>query len=203
MALYQNSNGNSEITLGEGGTFTISGDLVVTGNTTSPGIPTSTSQLINDAGFISSNVTVPTTFAGSVNNIALIVNNIAENTRITADPLTGTINYDVTTGSIVYYTTAASGNWTVNLRGSGSSTLNSIMSSNQTVTVTLITTQGATAYYNNALTIDGVSVPGFWYQGSGGAPVAGNANSLDVYTYTIIKVGTGLFTVLASLTNFS
>jgi hypothetical protein len=126
---------------------------------------------------------------------------ISEPTTVTATAATGTINYDVATQSIVYYTTAATANWTINLRASSATTLNSLMSIGQTITVTFMATQGATAYYNSALTIDGASVTPKWQGGV--APSAGNVNSVDTYTYAIIKTASATFTVLASRTRYA
>ena len=126
---------------------------------------------------------------------------ISEPTTISATASTGTINYDVATQSIVYYTTAATANWTMNFRALSSATLNSLMSIGQTITVTFMATQGATAYYNNAVTIDGTSVTPKWQ--SGITPNAGNANSVDTYTYAIIKTANATFTVLASQTRYA
>jgi hypothetical protein len=126
---------------------------------------------------------------------------IVEPTTISATASTGTINYDVATQSIVYYTTAATANWTMNFRALSSATLNSLMAIGQTITVTFMATQGATAYYNSAVTIDGTSVTPKWQGGI--TPTAGNANSVDAYTYAIIKTANALFTVLASQTRYS
>jgi hypothetical protein len=125
----------------------------------------------------------------------------AETVTIAATAATGTVNFDVSTQSILYYTSNASANWTLNIRGSSSVTLNSIMATGQSVTVTHLVTQGGTAYYNSAVTVDGTSVTPKWSGGS--APSAGNANSVDVYTYTIIKTGSGSFTVFASQTRYA
>ena len=62
-------------------------------------------------------------------------------------------------------------------------------------------TQGATAYYNNGWQIDGTPVVPKWQGGT--APTAGNASSIDVYTYTIVKTGSAAFTVFASQTKFA
>jgi hypothetical protein len=126
---------------------------------------------------------------------------IVEPTTISATASTGTINYDVATQSIVYYTTAATANWTMNFRALSSATLNSLMAIGQTITVTFMATQGATAYYNSAVTIDGVAVTPKWQ--SGITPNAGNINSVDTYTYAIIKTADALFTVLASQTRYA
>jgi hypothetical protein len=50
-----------------------------------------------------------------------------EKMTISATAATGTIAYDALTQSALYYTTNASGNFTVNLRGNVSTTLNSVM----------------------------------------------------------------------------
>jgi hypothetical protein len=125
----------------------------------------------------------------------------AETVTIAATAATGTVNFDVSTQSILYYTSNASANWTLNIRGSSSVALNSIMSTGQSVTITHLVTQGGTAYYNSAVTVDGTSVTPKWSGGS--APSAGNANSVDVYTYTLIKTGSGSFTVFASQTRYA
>ena len=127
--------------------------------------------------------------------------NIVETTTISVTAATGTINYDVATQSIVYYTTNATANWTINLRASSAATLNSLMSTGQTITVTFMATQGATAYYNSALTIDGTSVTPKWQGGV--APTAGNVNSVDTYTYAILKTASATFTVLAARTRYA
>jgi hypothetical protein len=125
----------------------------------------------------------------------------AETVTIAATAATGTVNFDVSTQSILYYTSNASGNWTLNIRGSSSVTLNSIMSTGQSVTITHIVTQGATAYYNSAVTVDGTSVTPKWLGGA--APSSGDANSVNVYSYTLVKTGAGSFTVFASKSLFA
>ena len=144
--------------------------------------------------------TATQTFNGTSSVLAEVLVNAAETTTVSATAATGTINFDVTTQSVLYYTSNASANWTVNFRGSSGTSLNTLMSTGQTMTVAFLVTQGSTAYYNNALTIDGTSVTPK-YQG-GTAWSAGNASGIDVYTYTIVKTASATFTVLASLTQF-
>lgn len=141
-----------------------------------------------------------------LNAIATVFDNITvdyikETTTVSATAATGTINYDVATQSIVYYTTNASANWTLNLRGSASATLNSLMSIGQTISVTFMATQGATAYYNSAVTIDGSAVTPKWQGGA--TPAAGNINSVDAYTYAIVKTANATFTVFATQSKFA
>lgn len=139
-------------------------------------------------------------FTGSTSKLAEVLTNAGEVCTVSATAATGTINYDVTTQSVIYYTTNASANWTVNFRGSSGTSLNTLMSTGQSVTVAFMVTQGTTAYYNNAITIDGVSVTPK-YQG-GVAWSVGNPSGIDAYVYTIIKTGSATFTVLASQTQY-
>ena len=76
------------------------------------------------------------------------------------------------------------------------------MSTGQSLTVAFLVTQGTTAWYNSVVQVDGATsgVTTKW-QGSA-APTAGNASSVDVYTYTIVKTGSATFTVFATQTQF-
>lgn len=145
--------------------------------------------------------TAKQTFNGSTSVLAAALKNIVEPATVSATAATGTINYDVTTQSVLYYTSNASANWTVNFRASSGTSLNTAMATGDVVTVVFLVTQGATAYYNNAVQVDGSSVTPKWQ--NGGAPTAGYASSIDVYTYTIIKTASATFTVLASQTKFA
>lgn len=100
--------------------------------------------------------------------------------------------------SFIYYTGNNTGNWTLNLRGDSTTTLNSIMNVSDSKTVSLALTNGSTAYYQTALQIDGTT-SGVTVKWSGGtAPTAGNANSIDIYTFTVIKTASATYTVLAA-----
>ena len=141
------------------------------------------------------------TFAGTSSNADLKTSNLIETATISATAATGTINYDITTQSVLYFTTNASGNFTVNFRGSSGTSLNTIMATGESMSVTFLVTNGATAYYNSAVQVDGSSVTPKWQGGT--APTSGNASSIDSYTYVIIKVGSASFTVLAAQTKFA
>lgn len=137
------------------------------------------------------------TFTGTTS-----INQILEKATISATAATGTINYDLlTNGSVTYYTSDASGNWTLNVRGNGSTSLNSLMSSGQSLTIAFLVTNGSTAYYQSAFQIDGTSVTPKWQNGT--AVSSGNASAIDIYSVTIIKTASNTFTVLASQSKFA
>jgi hypothetical protein len=130
-----------------------------------------------------------------------LLKRVKETTTVSATAAANTINYDFITQSVLYYTSDATGNWVLNVRGDSGTTLNSVMSTGQSATVAFLATQGATAYYQTALQIDGSSVTPK-YQG-GSAPTEGNASSVDAYVFTIIKTADATFTALGSQTQFA
>jgi hypothetical protein len=150
------------------------------------------------AGATSDGTTV--TLAGSTSKLATILTNIGEPSTVSATAATGTIAYDVTTQSVLYYTSNATANWTVNFRGSSGTSMNTLLATGQAVTVAFLVQQGATAYYNSAVQVDGSSVTPVWQGGT--APTSGNASALDTYVYTIIKTGSATFKVLAAQTQY-
>jgi hypothetical protein len=162
-------------------------------------LPDATDTLV--APSVASTFTATQTFNGSSSSLAMVLADVAETATISATAATGTIAYDVTTQSVLYYTSNASANWTVNFRGSSGTSLNTLMSIGQSITVAFLVTQGSTAYYNNVVQIDGNAVTPK-YQG-GTAWTGGNASSIDAYTYTIVKTGNAAFTVFASQTRFA
>lgn len=124
-----------------------------------------------------------------------------ERTTVSATAAGSTIQFDVKTQGVLYYTSNSTGNWTINVRGDSGTTLNSIMTTGDALTVVFLATNGVTPYYGSALTIDGNAVtPKFQ---NGVAFSAGNASSIDIYTYTIIKTASATFTVLAGQTKFA
>ena len=138
-------------------------------------------------------------------NTALAVNPVLrapeERWSVSATAATGTIPLDVLTSGILYYTTDASANWTLNVRGNGSTSLNDSLVTNDSITVVFFVTNGATPYYQTGFQIDGSSVTPKWQNGT--APSAGNANSIDIYSYTIVKTGSAAFTAFGSQTKFA
>jgi len=145
--------------------------------------------------------TATQTFSGASSAKAIVLSDAAEVATVSATAATGTINYDITTQSVLYYTSNASANWTVNFRASSGTSLNTLMATGESMTVAFLVTQGSTAYYNSAVQVDGTT-SGVTTRWLGGAPTAGNASGIDSYRYILIKTGSATFTVLASNTQF-
>lgn len=149
----------------------------------------------------SNNVSGAVTYTTYNTLINPIITGIRETTTISATAATGTVNFNTLDQAVLYYTSNATGNWTPNFRGNSTTSLNSLMSVGQSFTATFMVTQGTTAYYSTSIQVDGSAVTPKWQGGF--VPSYGNASSIDVYTYAIIKTGSGAFTALASQTKFS
>lgn len=96
----------------------------------------------------------------------------------------------------------ATANGAINITSTAAQTLNTLMATGQSMTVTLVLQNGATAYYPTSITVDG-SAPTVLRWSGGTAPTAGSANAWDVYTFTLIKLGSPNWLVLASVTKFA
>ena len=226
-----------------------------TGTTTSTGtgsVVLSTSPTLNTPTLTTATLNYPTLnyfTLGTYGNIKTLF----ETATITASAPSATTNFDVTTQAVQFYTSNASANFTLNFRGSATSTvtagsfvvntiytiatigttdftligaasntvgviftatgagagsgtattgtLNSILAVGQSVTCSLLVTNGATAYYPSTIQVDGSTVTPKWQTGT--APTAGNANSVDVYTFAIVKTANLTYTVLASQVKFA
>lgn len=112
-----------------------------------------------------------------------------------------TLDYDLLSQAVVYLTSDATQNWTINFRGNSTTSLNDVMTVGQSLTSVLLITNGISAYYATGHQIDGNPVVPKW-QGTS-APAEGIANSIEAYSYSIIKTADATFTVLASKTPFA
>jgi len=154
--------------------------------------------------------TATQTFAGSSSVPSMILDNALEACTVTGSAASGALNIDISTQSVIFYNAATTNPWSLNFRASSGTPLSSFMSQGQSVTVAVLAQIGAvTNAFNSALsvggsavTIDGTAPAALRWQG-GTAPTTGNANSIDVYTYTIIRTGPSSYTVLASQTRFA
>jgi len=135
-----------------------------------------------------------------LDNYSTFVNS-TELVTVSATAATGTINYDTNTQSVVYYTAAAVGDWTVNFRASSGDSLNSVLTTGEAITLVHLVTLTGAEYRNTVVQVDGVGITPKWQGGA--APTEGNINSIDSYTYTLIKTGDAAFTILAALTQYA
>ena len=189
------------------GSVTLAGDVTGAANAnTITALPDTKLATIATGGKVSNSATTAT-ISNTASTIVLrdtngfLVNDILNapiEVFATRGAMTGTVNYDVITQAVLYANVNATGNWTLNVRGDGTpTTLDTLLGVNQAMTITLINQNGTTAYYQTAMTIDGVSVTPKWSGGT--APFSGSPSANDIYTFTILKTASATYTVLASV----
>ncbi len=140
------------------------------------------------------------TFSGKITTEQLVVTEVLEKFNTIPNGATGTVFIDILTNMTYYYTANATANWTFNIRGDASNTLNNTMATGESATITFLVTQGATPYRATTFQIDGVNITPKWADGV--VPTSGNANSIDIYSLTVIKTGNAAYTLFASLAGF-
>ena len=142
------------------------------------------------------NATGISTFSDTLN-----VSEGFETATITAGAANATANLDIKTSSVWVFTTNSGATWTHNIRGDGSTTLNSMMATGQSLVVTVLSAQNNASYYSQHITIDGSAVTENWIN-PGTAPSSGASSGYDVYTWTIIKTGSDAYVITAAKTSF-
>ena len=187
------------------GTYTAGSVPTVTGNAQPAITSVGTLTTLDVAGGITSgnlttgNVTSSgnLTLAGSLTGGA--IRYMFENANIIASSPPVTTDINVISGGIQYWTGNATSNVVANIRGDATTSMNSLLAVGQSSTIAFMLPQ-ATAYFVNFVKVDNANVTPVW---QGGATVAvGNANSIDLYTFTVIKTAAATFRVFASQTRY-
>jgi hypothetical protein len=132
------------------------------------------------------------------------IDEVLETVVNNSSALTGTFQVNARSGSVQYFTAAAqTANWIWNIRADATPTLlNAIMDDYQSITFALFVKNGGTAYYPTSITVDGAAPASLrWFGGT--AITAGNVNSVDCYTITVVKTASTVFEVFASQSKFA
>lgn len=132
----------------------------------------------------------------------LDVESIFEKCTLVASSPPAVTNIDLATSAVVYYTSNSANSIIINVRGDASTTLNSLMDIGQSATLAVMITCNNATHYVTSIRIDGTDVGvGTKWQG-GIIPTAGNASSIDIYSFTVIKTAESTFNIFASQTRF-
>jgi len=124
-----------------------------------------------------------------------------EKVTVTGTGAGGAINFDALTQAVAYYNSSSTSNFTVNVRGNSGTSLNTVMNTGESLTVVVVSTQGASSFYLTGITVDGTAT-GVTTRWATQSPTAGGTSGIDAYTLTIIKTASATFTVLAAQTKF-
>ena len=178
-------------------------NIISVGNITAPyfiGNITGTTGNSNFANY-AGNVTISSqpniTNVGALTNLVVSgttqIQQAKEKVTVSAVAATGTIDYDLLDQAIILQSANASANFTLNFRGNATTSLNSFMSVDQSMTATFINKNGFPAYYANVIKIDGNTIGVAWSNGT--APTGGTTNAYDSYTFNIVKTNVSTYVV--------
>lgn len=162
---------------------------------------TARTNLVAAGTAVTNTFTATQTFSGTSSTKAASLLNIAETTNIVASAPTSTTVFYVNSGSVQYYTSNNTTNFTLNFAFSSGTSLNTALAVGDCFSVSLMVTNGTTGYYPTAFQIDGSSVTVKWQNGV--APSLGSPNAIDSYTFAIIKTASATYTVIGSQTKFA
>lgn len=209
-------------------TFNTTGDATIGGNLTVSGATTTvntTTLVVSDKNIEIANSASPTdaladgagiTVKGSSDktftwanatksftvNQGLDIQRVIETVTANATAINANTTIDVLSGAVNFWTANVASNWTLNVRANSTTMLDAVMGTNDSMTIAYLATQlSANTYYQSAMQIDGTAVTPKWQGGS--APTAGNAASIDLYAFTIIKTAANTYTVLGSQTQYA
>lgn len=150
---------------------------------------------------VANTFTATQTFNGTTATKAVQLLNAAETVNVLGAAPSSTQNFYVNSGSVQFANVNTANNWTLNVAFSSGTALNTAMSVGDSVTIAFLAQNGGTAYYQTAFNIDGSSATVKWLGGT--APSSGNTNSVDAYTFTIIKTASATYTVLGSQSRYA
>ena len=189
-------------------TLTLTNKTIALGSNTVTGTISDFNTALTDGDFATlagtetlsaKTLTSPVVNTGTLNSPIFV--GPEERTNIVASAATGTINIETLTAGTWYYTSNATGNHTLNLRGSSTTSMDTLLTTGDSQTIVWLNTNGATPYYVSAVQVDSVAQTVKWQNGT--APSAGNASSIDAYVFTVIKTAASTYTVFGTQTKFA
>lgn len=182
------------LSVANGGTGTDSISGLIKGNGSVP-----FTSAIAGTDYVSPNqpaeYTAQQTFNGSTSSFGAVFKSVSEQVSIVTAGIAGLVNFYLSDAAVAYYTLPSTADWQLDISFSPGTTLGIAMPVGQSITLTTIVTQGATAFVSTGFSIDGVAVTPKWL---GGQPPDARPMSVDMYTYTIVKQSATDYTVLAA-----
>lgn len=129
-----------------------------------------------------------------------------ERFNVISGSATGTVNLDAITSTAWVYNNSGNTNFTINIRGNSTTSLNSILNTGDAITVGLLNRTGTTAsaFFATTIQIDSASVVPTWINGSRpptSLPLQSSAG-YDSYTFTLVKTGSAAYITLGSWSQY-
>lgn len=145
--------------------------------------------------------------AGAVTNNTLASNlhisltQVLETGNVYSVAVGGNVNIDLENNSLYFFSSNTTANVTFNFRANTQNTLDSQMNIGQTISSVILLKQGATRYRANVY-IDGSLQSPWWLGNSAPGFATTQQESIDLYSFNILKTAANAYTLLASNANF-
>lgn len=134
-------------------------------------------------------------------NLQISLTQVFESANIYTTAIGGNVNIDLQNNTVYFFSSNTTANVTFNLRANTQNTLDSQLSIGQSVTTAILLKQGATKYRANVY-VDGVLQAPFWLGNSAPSYATTQQESVDVYSFNVVKTASNTYTILAANSNF-
>ena len=171
-----------------------------------------TGNLIGTSSISSNHIADLAVTGNEIGLSAISANNLASNLHISLTQVLetgnvysvavgGNVNVDLENNTLYFFSSNTTANVTFNFRANTQNTLDSQLPIGSTVTSAILLKQGATRYRANVY-VDGTLQSPWWLGNSAPSFATTQQESIDVYSFSILKTAANAYTVLASNANF-
>ena len=134
-------------------------------------------------------------------NLKISLTQVFETGNVYSTAVGGNVNIDIENNTLYFFSSNTTANVTFNFRANTQNTLDSQLPIGSTVTSAILLKQGATKYRANVY-VDGTLQTPWWLGNSAPGYATTQQESIDVYSFSILKTAANAYTVLASNANF-
>ena len=134
-------------------------------------------------------------------NLHISLGQVLESANVYSVAVGGNVNIDLENNTVYFFSSNTTANVTFNFRANTQNTLDSQLLIGQTVTSAILLKQGATKYRANVY-VDG-ALQNLWWAGNSAPSFATTQQeSIDIYSFNILKTAANAYTILAANSNF-
>lgn len=134
-------------------------------------------------------------------NLHISLGQVLESANVYTTAIGGNVNIDLENNTVYFFSSNTTANVTFNFRANTQNTLDSQLLIGQTVTSAILLKQGATRYRANVY-VDGTLQNPFYLGNSAPSFATTQQESIDLYSFNILKTAANVYTVLAANSNF-
>ena len=134
-------------------------------------------------------------------NLHISLAQVLETANVYSTAVGGNVNIDLENNTVYFFSSNTTANVTFNLRANTQNTLDSQLLIGQSIATAILLKQGSTRYRANVY-IDGTLQSPFYLGNSAPSFATTQQESIDLYSFNVIKTASNTYTVLASNSSF-